>query len=175
MIKQLMARAQHTTNLLQHGLAQELALQSHASNEQAQKHKAELEILNAQRNLADAQARDVLVTQQVETTSRQFEAQLTQRKATQTLDHERLAAQVSAAVEAAGAYQPHLIQAIKRLSDQELLAALTENFGELAAVEGKGLLNTAQRFLDFVPSTLLPTLKSDIGPRAVPDISDSDD
>ena len=41
-----------------------------------------------------------------------------------------------------------------------MISALTENFSELAAVEGRGVLETARKFLDFVPSSLVPQLRS---------------
>ena len=54
---------------------------------------------------------------------------------------------------------PELIAAVTRLGDAQLLSSLSANFGELAAVEGRGLLETARKFLDFVPQTSLPMLK----------------
>jgi hypothetical protein len=66
-------------------------------------------------------------------------------------------------VEQAQAYSPQLVLALNRLGDEQLLSALAQNFGELAAVEGRGLLETAKKFLDFAPATLLPMLKDEPG------------
>ena len=52
------------------------------------------------------------------------------------------------------------MQALHRLGDQQLLTALSENFGELAAVEGRGLLETERKFLDFVPTSALPVIRA---------------
>jgi hypothetical protein len=41
-----------------------------------------------------------------------------------------------------------------------LLSSLAENFGDLAALEGKGLLATVQKFLDFKHTgAVIPMLK----------------
>ena len=69
-----------------------------------------------------------------------------------------LAARVDAATRHAQAFSPHLVEAIQRLGDEELLGRLSSNFSELAAVEGRGLLETARKFLDFVPASYLPQL-----------------
>jgi hypothetical protein len=45
------------------------------------------------------------------------------------------------------------------LGDAQLLSSLSANFGELAAVEGRGLLETAKKFLDFAPSPVFPQLR----------------
>ena len=66
---------------------------------------------------------------------------------------------MDAAVRASQAFSPQLVSAVNRLGDQALLERMAENFGELAAVEGRGLLETARRYLDFVPQTLMPVLQ----------------
>ena len=58
-----------------------------------------------------------------------------------------------------GHRSPHLVEALNRLGDEQLLGALASNFAELAAVEGRGLLETTHKFLNFAPATLLPTLR----------------
>jgi major vault protein len=80
------------------------------------------------------------------------------RRAEQSLALEDLRARVDGATRAAEAWSPNLVQALHRLGDQQLLTALSENFGELAAVEGRGLLETARKVLDFLPSSAAPTL-----------------
>lgn len=61
----------------------------------------------------------------------------------------------------AEAFSPQLVAALTRLGDTQLLSALSENFGELAAVEGKGLLEVAKKFLDFnATAAVIPTLKN---------------
>jgi hypothetical protein len=95
----------------------------------------------------------------LEARNREVDAELVERGRRQQLDVAFLREQVEAAVKQAGAFSPELIAAVTRLGDAQLLSALSANFGELAAVEGKGLLETARKFLDFVPQTSLPMLK----------------
>ena len=80
-------------------------------------------------------------------------------KEDRALQQATLQAQVDAAVRASQAFSPQLVSAVNRLGDQALLERMAENFGELAAVEGRGLLETARRYLDFVPQTLMPVLQ----------------
>jgi hypothetical protein len=72
-----------------------------------------------------------------------------------------LAAHVDAATRRAEAFSPHLVEALQRIGDEELLGKLSDNFSELAAIEGRGLLETAQKFLDFVPAGYMPQLRGD--------------
>jgi major vault protein len=84
----------------------------------------------------------------------------------QALNVAYLKEKVDGAVKQAEAFSPHIVEAVKRLGDAQLLSALAENFGELAAIEGKGLLATANKFLDFRHTgAMIPMLKE----------SDSDD
>ncbi len=86
---------------------------------------------------------------------------LARRRDLQALALAALDARVKGAAEVAGALDPHLVPALRRLGDQQLLSSLAEHFGELAAVEGRGLLETARRFLDFVPQSLVPSLRAE--------------
>ena len=69
-------------------------------------------------------------------------------------------AQTEARVRQAEALSPELTAALTRLGDSQLISSLADNFGELAAVEGRGLLETARKFLDFVPTSALPVIRA---------------
>ncbi len=94
-----------------------------------------------------------------QTSQAEAEAEVSRQEALQQLELQALAARVEGAVQAAQAFDPHLVSAIHRMGDQRLLEGIAENFGELAAIEGRGLLETARKFLDFVPASLVPTLR----------------
>lgn len=88
-------------------------------------------------------------------------AEVGRRTDLQELRLRELSARVEAAAKHAEAFSPHLVEAIQRLGDEELLGKLSDNFSELAAIEGRGLLETAQKFLDFVPTGYMPQLRGD--------------
>jgi major vault protein len=78
----------------------------------------------------------------------------------QALREKDLDAKVQAVVAQAQAFSPELTAALNRLGDVQALSAIAENFGELAGVEAKGLLETAKKYLDFGTAVrLLPSLK----------------
>jgi len=80
----------------------------------------------------------------------------------QVLREKDLRAKVDAVVSQAQAFSPELTSALNRLGDAHLLSSLAENFGELAAVEGKGLLEMAKKYLDFsTAARLLPGLREE--------------
>ncbi len=158
------ARDKHATALLDQQLTSERAAHIHTARLLAHDHEAALAQLKAELALATSQRHYAVAEQERATRQANEEARLSVRKAQQELQLQLLRAQVAAAVETTGAIQPGLVEALTRLGDQELLSSLSQNFGELAAVEGRGLLKTAQRFLDFVPTTLMPTLNDTASP-----------
>lgn len=84
----------------------------------------------------------------------------------QKLNITYLKEKVDGAVKQAGAFSPHIVEAVKRLGDAQLLSSLAENFGELAAIEGKGLLAVANKFLDFKHTgAMIPMLKEQFDPE----------
>lgn len=143
-----LARANHDTELLR------LALE-----EERRERSAEMERTRAERALADAEMELQVKSKQLETERALHLADLEKRGDLQSLALKDLEARVKAAVDQAQAFSPHLVMALERLADEQLLSALSTNFSELAAIEGRGILETAQKFLDFVPSTMLPVLK----------------
>jgi major vault protein len=104
---------------------------------------------------ADAELRDVRLATKVKETNED----LSELERRQGLEAVFLIAQTDARVRQAQALSPDLTAALTRLGDSQLLASLSENFGELAAVEGRGLLETARKFLDFAPVTSFPALR----------------
>ncbi len=113
-----------------------------------------------QQELEEAGLLDSIAARQRETHQADHQAQLTRNQDLQKLELEQLSARVEAAALHAQAVSPRLVQALERLGDEQLLCALSENFADMAAVEGRGLLETARKFLDFVPAGVLPVLKS---------------
>lgn len=87
---------------------------------------------------------------------------MTRQSDQQALRERDLKAKVDAVVSQAQAFSPELTAALNRLGDTHLLSSLSENFGELAAVEGKGLLEMAKKYLDFgTAARLLPSIQQD--------------
>jgi major vault protein len=79
----------------------------------------------------------------------------------QDLSIQEFNTRVEGAVRQGAAFSPHLVTALNRMGDEQFLTALTENFSELAAVEGRGILATAKKFMDFIPANFAPQLKPD--------------
>jgi major vault protein len=156
--RQLLAEDE-TTKLLQKRIEGELEDATQGLERRRMEHRRALLDEKAAAELAatkaDAELRALrLLARQHETNEELRE--LTER---QRLELAALAAQTQARVQQAQALSPELGAALTRLGDAQLLSALSENFGELAAVEGKGLLETARKFLDFAPSTTFPQLR----------------
>ncbi|MCB9796705.1 MAG: hypothetical protein H6741_28735 [Alphaproteobacteria bacterium] len=158
-IERAVAQEAHRTELLRLELAAERAARAQAEAEVEKAREATLAGLAAELERARAALQVELSAKALETRKAEAEAELARRQALQTLELEALQARVDGAVRTAEAFDPQLAYAIHRLGDQELMAKLAENFGELAAVEGRGLLETARRFLDFMPVTAVPSLK----------------
>ncbi len=157
-VERALARARHETETLRSALDAERAAQRHAEAEAARTREAALAALDTERQAMVLAAELDQRARRAEAEHAEHGRQHARRVETQALELEALAARVDGAVRAAQAFDPHLVAALNRLGDQELLGALAENFGELAAVEGRGLLATARKFLDFVPSSLVPQL-----------------
>jgi major vault protein len=148
----------HDSQLLRLELKAEQAARAHAEAQAKQTREAALQAAADQLNRDQATLENELLKVRIDGRRAGHAEELEHRKGALALELEDLAARVEAAVGAGRAFDPHLVHAIQRLGDQELLGSLAENFGELSAVEGRGLLETARKFLDFVPSTLVPSL-----------------
>lgn len=95
-----------------------------------------------------------------QTKEKDHELELKRKADLQQLNVAYLEKKVDGAVKQAQAFTPHVVEAVKRLGDAQLLSSLAENFGELAAIEGKGLLAVANKFLDFKRTgAMIPMLK----------------
>ena len=155
---------EHATQLLARRLVVELDEQQQLAERKKLEHRAAVALHQQEAALAvannDVEVRAVRLVAR-ERDSASDVAELQQR---QLLEVAFLQAQTESRVRQAAAVSPELSAALTRLGDAQLLSALADNFGELAAVEGKGLLETARKFLDFVPSTSLPVLR----PRGEP-------
>jgi major vault protein len=121
--------------------------------------------LSAQRRemeLSNQEALNLVNTKRLETDRETHEFRMQKAQEEQVMNISMLEAKVSAAKEAAAAWSPQLVQAIETATGRKFLGDLAEGFSELAAVEGRGLLSTAQKFLDFVPTHMVPTLRKNV-------------
>lgn len=159
-VERALDRALHETATLRSAIAAEQAERAHVEAGAERQRQLALVRLDAERARAELEVELARRAELRAADRADHEAQLARRREAQALELEALAARVEGAVRAAQAFDPHLVAAVNRLGDQQLAAALAENFGELAAVQGQGLLQTARKFLDFVPSTLMPQLQS---------------
>jgi len=159
-IDRQLAQAEHQTKLLRAQLDEEREARLFVLQEHRQAQHARLLELKRSSEIADAAREGEVREQRLLTQAREAEVALLERQRQQELELARLREQTEAAVRQAGAFSPELVAALTRLGDAQLLSALSANFGELAAVEGRGLLETARKFLDFMPQTAVPVLRT---------------
>jgi hypothetical protein len=159
-IDRQLAQAEHETKLLRAQLDEEREGRLFVLQERRQAQHARLLELKRTSEIADAAREGEVREQRLLAQAREAEASLLERERRQGLDAVLLREQTEAAVRQATAFSPDLVAALTRLGDAQLLSALSANFGELAAVEGRGLLETARKFLDFMPQTAVPTLRA---------------
>ena len=133
--------------------------EQHALEQERLRITAALQELRRAADLADVAAEGEMQRARLDAAAAAHAARVKERGELQALDVALLQARVDGAVRQAQAYAPDLVAAVNRLSDAQLLSSLAENFGELAAVEGKGLVETARKFLDFVPHASMPVLR----------------
>jgi major vault protein len=157
-------QGEQDTKLLQQRLAVELEEKVQEAERRRLEHRAQLLLEKHKAELAQAAADAELRGVRLQAREREMQVDLAELDRRQQLELVVLNAQTEARVRQAQALSPDLTAAITRLGDSQLLSSLASNFGELAAVEGKGLLETARKFLDFVPHGAMPTLRS--GSRA---------
>jgi major vault protein len=134
--------------------------QVHLADAERQKQRVALEEMIQAARLAESTRETEIQTQRLNMIRAEHEEEVRKKEAMQGLAMAALQAKVEGTVTQAQAFSPQLVAALNRLGDEQMLAALSENFGEIAAIEGKGLLETAKKFLDFVPSSMVPTLKN---------------
>lgn len=160
------ARAVSVTTVSGHHETERLRLQLEAEHNELEfevkrrerQARSALEEMQRAAELKAAQDLTAVIEQTMAGRKMEHEAELAQQTNLLELRTKELQARVDAATKHAQAYSPHLVEAIQRLGDEELLGKLSDNFSELAAVEGRGLLETARKFLDFVPAGYLPHL-----------------
>ena len=145
--------------LLQHRLAVEIEEMTQGSERRRLEHRAQLLIEKQKAELAQATSEVELRAVRLTARERESVADLVELERRQGLETTFLVAQTDARVRQAQALSPELSASLTRLGDAQLLSSLAENFGELAAVEARGLLETARKYLDFVPQSSLPVLK----------------
>ncbi|MCA9550976.1 MAG: hypothetical protein KC933_13160 [Myxococcales bacterium] len=165
-VERLLAQEAHETARLRLRLEAAGDAEQHEVARARREAQASLQALARAHELADAQARAAVRAEELTAEATAHRQDLARRADLQGLELGRLEAQVQAAVAQAQAYSPHLVATLDRLADQRLLAALAESFGELAAVEGRGLLETARRYLDFLPASVMPVLARGATPAA---------
>lgn len=158
-IERELARAEHETRALKAQLEAEREATVALLEEQRLAQRSALLQHKREAELRDAEQEALVKTKRLEMRGRELDVDILEVERRQALEVALLREQVEAAVRQGAAFSPELIAAVTRLGDAQLLSSLSANFGELAAVEGRGLLETARKFLDFVPSTSLPMLK----------------
>ena len=158
-IERELARAEHETKTLRVELDAEREARAAALEEQRLLRRSRLLQRKREAELKDAEQEALVKLKKLEVKAKEIDADLLERERRQLIDVALMREQVESAARQGAAFSPELIAAVTRLGDAQLLSALSKNFGELAAVEGRGLLETARKFLDFVPSTSLPMLK----------------
>ena len=151
--------SEQQTKLLQHRLAVEIEEMTQGSERRRLEHRAQLLIEKQKAELAQATSEVELRAVRLTARERESVADLVELERRQGLETTFLVAQTDARVRQAQALSPELSASLTRLGDAQLLSSLAENFGELAAVEARGLLETARKYLDFVPQSSLPVLK----------------
>jgi major vault protein len=151
--------SEQQTKLLQHRLAVEIEEMTQESERRRLDHRAQLLIEKQKAELAQATSEVELRAVRLTARERESVADLVELERRQGLETTFLVAQTDARVRQAQALSPELSASLTRLGDAQLLSSLAENFGELAAVEARGLLETARKYLDFVPQSSLPVLK----------------
>jgi hypothetical protein len=122
-------------------------------------HKRAVQAMQAEQELSAVQADGALRALRLATKAKEAAVEIDELEQRQRLEVAFLLAHTDARVRQAQAVSPELSASLQRLGDAQLLSSLSENFGELAAVEGRGLLETAKKFLDFAPSPAFPLLK----------------
>ncbi len=150
--------AAHATETRRLALEQELDAVKRALAEERTLGESALRALRQGHALESVQRQAAIVEQELATEARRGAQVMATASAKQELALAALRAQVAAAVEHADAMSPQLVAALQRLGDEQLLGALSSGFGELAAIEGRGLLETARKFMDFVPRGFMPML-----------------
>ena len=158
-IERALLRAEHETRTLKAELDAERDARASTVEEQRLRARAQLAQQKREAELLDAEQEGAVRLKKLEARAKETDADLDERARRQQLELGMLREHVEAAVRQGAAFSPELIAAVTRLGDAQLLSSLSANFGELAAVEGRGLLETARKFLDFVPNTSLPMLK----------------
>ncbi|MCP4503780.1 MAG: hypothetical protein GY822_27965 [Deltaproteobacteria bacterium] len=123
--------------------------------------QSELRSLEQERELLFLHAQAEVQTLQLDEKAKEHRLLMERKEDVQRLALELDKAKVDAVARRAEAVSPHLVEALHRLGDEALLSKLSDNFSEMAAVGGKGLLVTAKKFLDFVPQSLWPALRAE--------------
>lgn len=162
-LERQLATERDETARLRASLAEQEADRAHAASEGSRQRALALQALDAKLARLRSEALDVQEAARLARERAAAEQCLALTEQDHALQKTRLQAQVDAAVRASEAFSPALVSAVNRLGDQQLLERVADNFGELAAVEGRGLLETARRYLDFVPTTLMPSLQAPTG------------
>jgi major vault protein len=162
-LQRQLQRERHETRLLELELQQMRESREHEIEQAKRERDGDLMVLRREQELRDVEMIDGVRRRELETMQAQHEMEMGRKTQLQDLALKSHDARIDGAVKQAQAFSPHLVEALRRLGDEQLLSSLTENFGELAAVEGRGILETARKFLDFVPASMVPTLRNGVG------------
>ncbi len=148
------------TKLLSRRLDDELELQVQEAEKRRIEHRRALLEQKAAADLLASKGESEIKEVRLQFRIKESVEDLKELDRRQQLEMTLLAAQTDARVRQAQALSPELSAALTRLGDSQLLSSLSASFGELAAVEGRGLLETARKFLDFAPQAAFPVLRA---------------
>lgn len=157
-VERTLAQERHETDRLRLELLAAHEADKHGLETGRAQAKSELQQMQRAHELEDVARKVAVRNQELQGEAAVHKQDISRQEELQRLELERVGAQVQAAVAQAQAFSPHLVASLDRLSDQRMLGTLAEGFSELAAVEGRGLLETARKYLDFVPAGIMPTL-----------------
>ncbi|MFN3201499.1 MAG: hypothetical protein ACE366_24060 [Bradymonadia bacterium] len=159
-VERALLEESQATELLGLALTEARAQRVHEGELARREQLASLAALERAQELADTERVAEILERRLANEQAVKAIELEHRRAEQALDLTEFNARVEGAVRQAEAIGGDLTSALHRLADAELMTALSENFGEMAAVEAQGLLATARRFLDFAPASVWPALKA---------------
>ena len=158
-IERTLLEEKERTHLFASDLDAERQAREHARLlQQAEQQAERMEFTSASQKRA-AEWNTILESMRLELSRKHHDEEVRRQSEFQSLRLASESAHIEGMVKQAEAFSPHLVETLRQLGDERLLASLSENFSEIAAIEGKGILETAHKFLDFMPTTFTPRLK----------------
>ena len=105
-------------------------------------------------NMANIEAQVQITSKEIENNNLVHAAKVSHEKDFQAIEIDRLNSQTEAAVKQATCVQPELAHSMNMFRETLLIESLAKGFGNLAVIEGKGIVKTAKDFFDMLPQNL---------------------